>query len=114
MEQISKTEIIGFLKKPEKSNSRVFVKDNERIQFYMPDNNKLFYLEYKQSEINRNYLTKHASSKEKTKTLTDLKRQGFTANQAKVGSYIRDYENISKMKKLIIMTNYNYRRNEKI
>ena len=96
--------IIGFLDKPKEKNPRIFIKDNENIELYIPifDKSDHCVTEAKQElqkanvkteqQISRRCDKKYIPLKERTKTLRDLKRYDSTENLNKIKPYEQRYE----------------------
>ena len=113
MERSSEGKAIGFLERPPEKNPRVFIKDNEDIELYFPSPNKNEYCvsEYEQkveksnirgvktepqNQIHRKCDKEFVPLKERTKTLSDLKKQDSTENREKAAPYIKRYEDRRK------------------
>ena len=111
MERSSEGKAIGFLERPPEKNPRVFIKDNENIQLYFPSPNKNEYCvseskqkveksnlrtEQPQTQIYRKCDKEFVPLKERTKTLSDLKKQDSTENREKAAPYIKRYEDSRK------------------
>nr|ULD16173.1 hypothetical protein [Cylindrotheca closterium]ULD16250.1 hypothetical protein [Cylindrotheca closterium] len=107
MERSSEGKAIGFLERPPENNPRVFIKDNEDIELYFPSPNKNEYCvsESKQKVEKSNLRTEQiyrkcdkefVPLKERTKTLSDLKKQDSTENREKAAPYIKRYEDRRK------------------
>ena len=111
MERSSEGKAIGFLERPPEKNPRVFIKDNEDIELYFPSPNKNEYCvseskqkveksnlrtEQPQTQIYRKCDKEFVPLKERTKTLSDLKKQDSTENREKAAPYIKRYEDRRK------------------
>ena len=111
MERSSEGKAIGFLERPPEENPRVFIKDNEDIELYFPSPNKNEYCvseskqkveksnlrtEQPQTQIYRKCDKEFVPLKERTKKLSDLKKQDSTENREKAAPYIKRYEDRRK------------------
>lgn len=113
MERSSEGKAIGFLERPPEKNSRIFIKESEDIELYLPSPNKNEYCvsepkpkqevekshlrtEQPQTQIYRKCDKEFVPLKERTKTLSDLKRQDSTENREKAAPYIKRYEDRRK------------------
>ena len=112
MERSSGGKAIGFLERPPKKNSRIFIKGNEDIELYFPNPNKNEYCvseskqevekpnlraEQPQTQIYRKCgKIGYAPLKKRTKTLSDLKKLDSTEYREKAEYYIERYENRRK------------------
>lgn len=111
MERSSEEKVVGFLERPSEKNPRVFIKDNEDIKVYVPSPNKnencvseskqkveksSLITEQPQTQIYRKCEKKFVPLKERTKTLSDLKKEDSTENREKAAPYIKRYEDHRK------------------
>nr|QUS63967.1 hypothetical protein [Haslea silbo] len=115
MERSSEGKAIGFLERPPENNPRVFIKGNEDIELYSPNKNEYCVSESKQkveksNQVEKSNLRTEQSQtqiyqkcdkefvplKERTKTLSDLKKQDSTENREKAAPYIKRYEDRRK------------------
>lgn len=111
MERSSEGKAIRFLERPPEKNPRVFIKDNEDIEVYFPSPNKNedCVSEYKQKVEKSNLITEQPQTqiyrkcdkkfvplKERTKTLSDLKKEDSTENRETAAPYIKRYEDRRK------------------
>ena len=110
VERVSEGKTVGFLERPPENNPKVFIKNNENIELYFPslNDNGFCSSEYNQVEgkksnlmgvktepqtqMNRICEKEYIPLKERTKTLSDLKKHDSTANREKAGAYIKRYE----------------------
>jgi hypothetical protein len=108
VERVSQERSIGFLERLPERTPKVFIKDSEEIELYIPSLNDVCSLEYKQSEVEKSNIeaiktetqkqihrtceTTYVPLKERTKTLSDLKKDDSTENREKAAPYIKRYE----------------------
>jgi hypothetical protein len=113
-EKVSEGKTVSFLQQPPEKNSKVFIRDNEKIDLYYPrtNDNKSCSSEYKQFKIRdlnlrgtksepKTQITRKCKKEfvllpERTKTFSDLREHDSTANLEKVEPFVKRYEDRRK------------------
>jgi hypothetical protein len=114
MERVSDGRNIGFLEQSPEKSPKVYIKGNENTELFSPsyNDNGSCSLEFKQidlrkldmkrvttqpqTRIHRECRKEYTPLKQRTKTLSDLKREDSTENREKAAPYINRYEEYRK------------------
>jgi hypothetical protein len=105
MEKVSDDKYIGYLEKLPQKTPKVFIQGSEKTEFFIPKKQDVCSSEYKQvtvkksniktepqTEIERKCVAEYIPLKQRTKTLSDLKKEDSTAVREEAAPYIKRYE----------------------